>query len=126
MYLMLCYALTIFSKAMGSYNKEQACGDPHNIIMVAMSQFQMDAQTAIYWAVDFHANLHQQFCEAYQQIPRWEGPLDLEVQAYVDALANWVRGNFQWMFECERYLGKQGQEIMKSRRVPLLPKKAET
>jgi hypothetical protein len=56
------------------------------------------------------------------RMPKFGEPVDTELAQYVEGIANWVRGNEQWSFESERYLGKRGPEIQKTRWVTLLPK----
>ena len=88
-----------------------------------MNQFNIDAQGALNWIAGYHAALENRFHVAYQSLPRFGGPLDLEVQSYIDGLGNWVRANDSWSFESARYFGDRGLEIMKTRRLNLLPKK---
>lgn len=108
-----------------SYNKEQACGDEHNIVVIVMNQLDLDAQGALNWVAGYHAALENRFNTAYSSLPRFGGPLDLEFQSYVDSLGNWVRANDQWSFESERYFGKRGLEIQRSRTLNLLPPKTQ-
>ncbi|KAA1470674.1 terpenoid synthase [Dentipellis sp. KUC8613] len=106
-----------------SYNLEQARGDDaHNIVTIVMHQFKTDAAGAMKWVAEYHASLERKFNDAYLKVPKWGGPLDLQVARYVDGLGNWVRANDQWSFESERYFGNQGLRIMKTRTVTLLPK----
>lgn len=105
-----------------SYNKEQACGDEHNIVVIVMNQLNLDAQGALNWVAGYHAALENRFNIAYSSLPRFGGPLDLEFQSYIDGLGNWVRANDQWSFESARYFGTRGLEIMNTRRLNLLPK----
>lgn len=107
-----------------SYNKEQAAGDDaHNIITIAMRQYSLDVQEAIYWASKFHDKLKQRFHDAYTRVPRFGGPVDLDIQMYVDGVARWVRANHQWSFEIERYFGTKGSEVLRTWQVELSPKK---
>ncbi|KAB5518870.1 terpenoid synthase [Coniochaeta sp. 2T2.1] len=105
-----------------SYNKEQACGDEHNIVNIVMNQLNLDAQGALNWVAGYHAALENHFNAAYSSLPRFGGPLDLEFQSYVDGLGNWPRANDQWSYESARYFGNRGLEIMKTRTLHLLPK----
>ncbi|TFY62379.1 hypothetical protein EVG20_g6722 [Dentipellis fragilis] len=106
-----------------SYNVEQArCDDAHNIVMIVMHQFKMDTAGAMNWVADYHAKLERKFNDTYLKVPKWGGPLDLQVARYVDGLGNWVRANDQWSFESERYFGNGGLRIMKTRTITLLPK----
>lgn len=108
-----------------SYNKEQASGDDeHNLITIAMKEFNIDVQGAIDWAAMLHAGTVERFNMLYLEIPRWGGPVDLDVQSYINGMAQWVGANVQWSYESERYFGKRGLEVKKMRTLHLLPKVA--
>jgi len=107
-----------------SYNVEQARGnDGHNIITIIMHENKTDVQGATNWVYDYHKKAQARFMDLYEnQIPKFGEPVDSELVRYVDGMANWVRANHQWSFESERYFGKRGPEIEKTRWVNLLPK----
>ncbi|KAK3936289.1 isoprenoid synthase domain-containing protein [Diplogelasinospora grovesii] len=107
-----------------SYNKEQASGDgDHNLITVIMKERpDMSVQEAVDWAGNLHAATVERFDKLYQEIPRWGGPVDLDVQRLVDGIARWESGNLHWSFESGRYFGKSGLEVKKMRALKLLPK----
>jgi len=109
---------------MVSYNIEQACGDNHNIVTVVMHHNKTDIQGAMDWVYQYHKGVQAEFMDIYEnKIPRFGEPVDTELAQYVDGIANWVRANGEWSYECERYFGKKGKEILKTRWVTLLPKK---
>ncbi len=82
-----------------------------------------DIQGATNWVNDYHKELEAKFMDLYEnKIPKFGEPVDTELVRYVDGLANWVRAVEQWGFESERYFGKKGPEIEKTRWVTLLPK----
>jgi hypothetical protein len=56
--------------------------------------------------------------------PMWGAKIDREVSLYVEGLASWIVGSLHWSFESERYFGRSGMEIKKTRVVHLLPKVA--
>lgn len=86
------------------FQKRQARGDPHNLITVAMRDFNTDVQTAIDWAGDYHESLERQFLDLWlntvptliQGLSKQAGK---DVQVYCERLACWVRGNKSWSFE---------------------------
>ncbi|KAH6653461.1 isoprenoid synthase domain-containing protein [Truncatella angustata] len=122
----LAVDLTIIANDVLSYNKEQASGDyGHNLISIIMKECRFSLQEAIDWAARIHAKLVQQFNQAVLVVRRWGGPVDLDIQIYVDGIAQWVGANVQWSFESERYFGKHGLEIKESRILELLPSKVE-
>jgi hypothetical protein len=115
--------LNISEKDVLSYNKEQASGeDEHNLITVIMKERNVGLQEAIDYAGDFHASRVERFYELYLDIPRWGGPVDLDVQRLVQGMAWWETGNIHWSFESERYFGSRGLEVRRAKKVHLLPK----
>lgn len=109
-----------------SYNKEQAVGDEeHNMITVIMKQFGLDVQSALDMAGDMSTARIKRFYTLYSTIPRWLGPVDLDVQKLVDGMAMCVSGVLHWSYESQRYFGKRGIEVKKSRYLHLLPQVAD-
>lgn len=110
---------------MVSYNVEQARGDDnHNAIALVMHHNKTDVQGAVDWVSNWLKDLEARFMDLYEnKMPKFGEPVDTELGQYVDGIGNWVRANDQWHFESERYLGKKGLEIQKTRWVTLLPKK---
>jgi hypothetical protein len=106
-----------------SYNKEQAVGDDeHNIVTVIMKQFQVGVQQAIDKAGELSHEKMEKFCALYQHLPRWVGPVDLDVQKLVDGMAQCVSGVLHWSYESQRYFGTRGLEVKRTRMVHLLPR----
>jgi hypothetical protein len=103
---------------------EQARGDDaHNIVTIVMHEQNIDIQGAMYWVYEYHKELEAKFLDIYEnKIPKFGEPVDAQLAQYVDGIGNWVRGNYQWSFETERYFGKKGPEIEETRWVALLPK----
>ncbi|KAI1339684.1 terpenoid synthase [Xylariaceae sp. FL0016] len=109
-----------------SYNKEQASGDDqHNLLTIVMNEKGMQLQETIDWAGQLHAEMVVKFNQLLLEVPRYGGPLDLDIQSYVDGVAQWVVANVQWSFESERYFGKQGLEVKATRMTRLLPKRSQ-
>ncbi|KAF8912642.1 terpenoid synthase [Mucidula mucida] len=107
-----------------SYNVEQSRGDDgHNLVTIVMHQLRLDIHGALQWISDFYDDLVAKFLRAWNNIPVYGGPMDFEVRTYTEGVANWVRGHDQWSFECERYFGKEGRIIQKTRKVVRLPKR---
>ncbi|KAH9172907.1 hypothetical protein EDB89DRAFT_844032 [Lactarius sanguifluus] len=72
---------------------------------------------------DYHKELETRFMDLYEnKISKFGEPVDTELAQYVEGLGNWARAGDQWGFESERYFGKKGPEIGKTRCVTLLPK----
>ncbi|KAI0293873.1 terpenoid synthase [Multifurca ochricompacta] len=107
-----------------SYNVEQARGDgDYNIVTIVMHENKVDIHGAMDWLYEHHKVLEGKFMDIYEnKIPRFSELVDEQLGQYVDGLGNWVRANDQWAFESERYFGKRGREIQRTRWVTLLPK----
>lgn len=94
------------------------------MIVVVMKQEGLDLQSA----VDFVGELCQQsidrFVEERANLPSWGSEIDRQVDIYVDGLADWIVGSLHWSFESERYFGKTGLEVKKTKVVNLLPRRA--
>jgi len=115
--------LIILDNDIASYNKEQANGDDrHNILTIAMKQFNTDFKGAMNWVTQYHEDVEARFLDGLKRVPSFNPELDAQVQEYIEHLANWPRCNDCWNFESGRYFGKMGREIQKTRYVPLLPK----
>ena len=96
--------------------------DEHNIVTVIMMQYGLDVQQAINRAGELSRDKMDRFYMLYQCLPRWVGPVDLEVQRLVDGMAQCVSGVMHWSYESQRYFGTSGLEVKKTRVLPLLPK----
>ena len=107
-----------------SYNKEQACGGAnHNIITVVMCHNKTDIQGAMDWTYQYYKEVQAKFMNIYEnKIPKFGEPADTELAQYIDGIGNWVRAHVEWSHGCERYFGKKGKDIQKTRWVTLLPK----
>ncbi|KAF8484312.1 terpenoid synthase [Gautieria morchelliformis] len=115
--------LIILGNDIASYNKEQATGDDrHNIITVAMHEYNIDTNGAMAWVANRHAETETKFLDGLKRVPSWGPEMDRQVQQYLYGLANWPRCNDCWNFESGRYFGSKGPQIRKSRLVPLFPK----
>ena len=88
-----------------------------------MRQNKTDIQGAMNWVHDYHKEVEAQYMNLYEnKIPKFGEPVDTELARFADGIGNLVRANDQWNFESERYFGKKGLEIEKTRWVTLLPK----
>ncbi|KAF8266732.1 terpenoid synthase [Lactarius quietus] len=123
----LAIDMFVLDNDMLSYNVERTRGeDGHNIITIVMHQHKTDIKGAMNWVCDYHKELESKFMDLYEtKIPKFGEPVDTELAQYVDGIGNIVRANYQWSFETERYFGKSGPEIEKTRWVTLLPKEPE-
>ncbi|KAK7020181.1 hypothetical protein VNI00_017829 [Paramarasmius palmivorus] len=113
--------MMIIGNDLCSYNVEQSRGDDrHNLVTIVMKEQQIGLHAALKWIGDLHDSLAEEFLTAYAKL-QTAGFSD-ELASYADDLGNWVRANDKWSFESERYFGKEGVEVEKTRIIELLPK----
>lgn len=106
-----------------SYNKEQAVNSStHNIVTIFMAKYDLNIQEAIDRAGELFRDKVKKFEALYCQLPRWVGPVDMDVQRLVDGMAQCVSGCMHWSYESRRYFGRHGLAVKESRVVELLPK----
>ncbi|KAH8651060.1 isoprenoid synthase domain-containing protein [Xylariales sp. PMI_506] len=119
----LAVDLIVIANDVLSYNKEQAVGDDeHNIITIIMKHYQLNVQEAMDKAGELADQKISRFYYLYPRVPRYVGPVDLDVQLLIDGMAQCASGVLHWSYESQRYFGKRGLEIKQSRRLRLLPK----
>nr|AQH32583.1 terpenoid synthase [Polyporus brumalis] len=122
----LAIDLIILDNDIASYNKEQATGDDrHNILTIAMHQFNTDFDSAMDWVANYHKEGEMRFLDALKRVPSWGPEVDKQVAVYIEHLANWPRCNDCWNFESWRYFGHKGLEYQKTRLVPMLSKRPQ-
>ncbi|KAJ3712723.1 isoprenoid synthase domain-containing protein [Lentinula raphanica] len=116
--------LVTWSNDIFSYNVEQSKGDTHNMIPVIMNHHSLDLQPAVDYVGQLCNQSIERFMNDRAQLPSWGPEIDRQVQIYVDGLEDWMSGSLHWSFESERYFGKAGRQVKKSRVINLLPKRA--
>ncbi|KAI1428000.1 isoprenoid synthase domain-containing protein [Xylaria sp. FL1777] len=119
----LAVDLIVIANDLLSYNKEQAVGDDeHNIVTVIMKEFGLSVQDAFDEAGKLSNTKMDRFHHLYYNLPRWIGPVDLDVHKLVDNIAQCVSGVMHWSYESQRYFGKRGLMVKQTRVMQLLPK----
>jgi len=103
-----------------SYIKEQAVGDPHNILTVLKRQLNLDLEDGLKWVAESHSSVQRKFLDKLHTLEPQGSEVDNDVRRYIDGIAYWVRANESWSFECARYFGDNGREYQRTRLVPLL------
>ncbi|TDL18758.1 terpenoid synthase [Rickenella mellea] len=117
--------LVTWSNDIFSYNVEQSKGDTHNMIVIVMETEGVPLQTAI----DFVGTLCKASIDRFNAskllLPSFDGgnQIDRDVAQYIKGLEDWIVGSLHWSFETERYFGKLGREVKRTRVVKLLPKR---
>ncbi|KAI6021041.1 isoprenoid synthase domain-containing protein [Pisolithus marmoratus] len=107
-----------------SYNKEQAQGDIHNLVMILMCEQGLDLQSAMDEAGAYWKAALQRFEGNLTILPSWGPSVDQNVAIYVQGLRDMIAGTLHWSFDAPRYFGKEGQQIKKDRIVKCLPMKS--
>jgi len=118
--------LVTWSNDIFSYNVEQSRGDTHNMIVILMRYHGHTLQSAVDFVGELCRQTIDNFIENRKIIPSWGPEIDKMVEGYVQGLQDWITGSLHWSFMTERYFGKNGAEVKKSRYVKLLPPKVET
>ncbi|KAH9005726.1 terpenoid synthase [Lactarius hatsudake] len=83
--------------------------DNVTITTIVMHHNETDIQGAMNRVYDYHKER-----EAKTR-PKFGEPADTELVQNVEGLGNWVTAGDQWGFESERYFGKKGPEIKKTK-----------
>ncbi|KAK0200184.1 terpenoid synthase [Desarmillaria ectypa] len=116
--------LIIMDNDLASYNKEQTLEDhPHNIIASVMNELNCDLGDALSWVEDRHRSIRAKFLTLWTEVPSWGPDIDALASRYLHGVANWVRGDYCWSFESERYFGCNGRAVQEYRMVTLMPKR---
>ena len=88
-----------------------------------MHQFNLDLYHAADWVAKYHKTVEARFLDALTRLPSFNPEVDAALQEYVNDVAGWPRGNDSWRFESGRYFGKDGAEVRKTGKTPLLEKR---
>jgi alpha-muurolene/germacrene-A/gamma-muurolene synthase len=123
-YTLYTLALTDLFQDIFSYDKEQARGDTHNMLVVVMNQRDLTINEAIDYVAELSEKLMNQFVETREKVPSWGEEIDKEMSIYLDGLQHWMIGILNWSFSTERYFGKAVADVKESRIVKLAPHKA--
>ncbi|KAJ3559506.1 hypothetical protein NM688_g309 [Phlebia brevispora] len=117
--------LVTIANDMCSYKREVLSNNAaYNAITVFMVHDATDISGAFQRVSDLHDKLAKQFLDTRADVlahrngvPSWGSQLDHDVNAYIDGLGMWVRGNDEWHFKSARYFGDEGTVIQKTRKV---------
>ena len=93
------------------------------MISVVMNQHGLDLQSAVDFVGDMCKQSIDRFAKERATLPSWGPAADQDVAVYVQGLADWIVGSLHWSFETERYFGKSGRKIKKTRVVCLSPRR---
>ena len=73
-------------------------------------------------AAEMYKECQTRFLELWNELPSWGPAIDPIAKIYVQGLADWVGGSYYWHFECRRYFGSAGKQVLETGMVTLLPK----
>ncbi|KAM6496752.1 Isoprenoid synthase domain containing protein [Amanita muscaria] len=102
-----------------SYNKEAGAGHTYNLVTVVMKNNGCSLQDAIDCVGELCNSCIDRFERDCRRLPSWGPEIDDLVAKYIIGLQDWMSSVVQWSFRSERYFGKEGLEIQKSRIVQL-------
>lgn len=96
------------------------------MIPIFMEHHNMTLQQAVDQVGELCRQTIDTFAENLKRIPSFgDEKLDKDVQTYVDGLRYWISGSLHWSFKTERYFGKDGEQVKKTRIIKLLPKETQ-
>ncbi|KAF8184523.1 terpenoid synthase [Mycena galopus ATCC 62051] len=104
-----------------SYAVEQARGDTHNMIVILMKYHGHTLQSAMDYVGEMCRSTIDGFIQNRASLPSWEPEIKTMVDLYVQGLEAWIVGTLHWSFLSERYFGKYGADVKKTRFVSLKP-----
>ncbi|KAJ7817050.1 isoprenoid synthase domain-containing protein [Mycena olivaceomarginata] len=104
-----------------SFNVEQARGDTHNAVIVAMHERGLSSQDAMDFMGVWYRDKVEEFCAAMRDLPSC-GSVHMrdQVKMYVTGIANWVTGNYEWSLRSGRYFPAGEDPLRSDWVVPLL------
>ena len=73
-------------------------------------------------AAEMYKECQTRFLELWNDLPSWGPVIDPMATKYVQGLADWVGGNYHWEFECQRYFGSAGKQVLETGMVAWMPK----
>ncbi|KAG5727558.1 Pentalenene synthase [Termitomyces sp. T112] len=120
----ICVDLIILSNDIYSYNVEQARGDAnHNLVTILMHHKNLSLAETMKWIGDYASKIVSEFLDDLNHVPSFGEGVECDLERYLYGIANWVRANDCWSFECRRYFETNGLQIQQTRKVDLLPRR---
>ena len=116
----------LFSDDMCADGRRADGTQTHNLVCVLMAQNGVDRQGAIELAGELWEKTLHWFFECRKVVPSWGPEIDADVAKYIQGLEDWIIANAEWSFETERYFGKDGPIVRKTRQVKLMPLRRES
>lgn len=105
-----------------SFTMEQSYGlEEANMITFLQRTKDMSLQDAADYSGVIFRELLDKFIQGQKAIRSFGADVDRDVKIYIKGVEEWIIGNIHWSFDCQRYFGKRGQEVKKSRVTKLGP-----
>ncbi|KAJ3041265.1 hypothetical protein HDV00_009658 [Rhizophlyctis rosea] len=105
-----------------SFNLEQSWGETHNLVCVVMREKELDLQGAMDYCGGMMRRRYAEYQGEKERLPSWGEEVDGVVRRYLKGLEHWVIGVINWSFMSERYFGKEGLEVRRTRVATLYPR----
>ncbi|KAF7374173.1 Terpene cyclase [Mycena sanguinolenta] len=117
--------IIILANDLVSYKKEVLANSAEfNLLTILTVHYHKDLAGAVQWISDRNDEAVERFLALRDDVhnhksgvPSWGEDIDMQLDKYINGIAYWIRGNDEWSFICERYFGKEGPEIQRSRAV---------
>ncbi|PPQ64039.1 hypothetical protein CVT24_008852 [Panaeolus cyanescens] len=104
-----------------SYGLERSRGlDGHNVVTAIMHEHQIDLQAALHWLSGYATRTVARFISDRAKLPSYGPHIDAAVNTFIDRMGRCVRGYDAWSYETDRYYGKHGLRVQKTRKAVLL------
>jgi hypothetical protein len=111
---------------MHSYPIELARGIAfHNIVSSIIQEHELSVPEAMRWLENFGKDRIKVFMDGVEKLPSWGTEIDQNVRQYIDCIGYLVRGADAWSYESERYWGKKGEEVQRTRVVTIFPEESQ-
>ncbi|KAG8772965.1 hypothetical protein FRC12_002811 [Ceratobasidium sp. 428] len=94
-----------------SFPIEQARGDTHNLVFIAMCNEQLDLEGALEYVDKLLRKRLQRYVDAKAQLRSFGPELDARIKQYVQGIEYGVQGSISWTFMTPRYFGCNAEMV---------------
>ena len=96
---------------------------PYNLVSLLMHRNKnYSVEQAMEKIAEMCQECQTRFLELCNELPSWDPVIDPIAKKYVQGVIDWVGGHHYWIFECERYFGSAGKQVLETGMVTWLPK----
>ncbi|MEM6292035.1 MAG: hypothetical protein AAGA54_12245 [Myxococcota bacterium] len=105
----MCANIIGWANDVFSYKKEQAVGDPHNLVLLLSADRGLSIDEAVDQTIEMHNLEMVRFLELEESVRKRPSPREAMVADLIELMRSWIRGNVDWAFSSQRYgLGDGG------------------